>query len=212
MQREWYEEGWINLWRATTPDSIERSVLYDKFLKDNGGRIRGACARLVGRDSPDLDDIYGEAVIVVLRALDSFDPHLGVPFGVFAFRCIVNSVRDWFRKTKNRLQTIQIEILGERDLDSDQQGHEYSPEKLTQRQALKQVIWEAVASLPDRDRLIWQMHFRDGNTWSEIGERTKLPPSTASSRISSRPVRRWLVEFLMRRGYTAQDLWEEMDK
>lgn len=78
--------------------------------------------------SADLDDLRQEAVIAVLVAVSSFDPHHGAPFGAFVRKCIRCRLSDWrFHNASalslsrsSRTRKLYLAVIFNRPVDADE--------------------------------------------------------------------------------------------
>jgi len=121
--------------------------------------------RVVGHRE-DAEDLLQEAFLAAHQYLDSFDASR--PFGPWLMRIIANRGAN-LRRSRTRRQT-------EEEVD----GVSTAPSALdeSERAEMREILTRALATLPERQRLIVTLFDVDGMTSTEIGEMLELAPGT----------------------------------
>lgn len=117
--------------------------------------------------SVELDDLVGEACVGLLEAASRYDETSEVRFGVYAVRRIWGAMIDRHRRAHYRFET-----------------HEALPPSGVQASAMPDhdaridaarrtgVVAGVLAALPERERRVLVLHYRDELSLTEIGART----------------------------------------
>ena len=158
----------------------EREAARDRFgalvavLQRRGLRI----AYHYLRDAADADEAVQDAFIKVFLHIEQYREELS--FDVWFMRILVNSCLDRL-KSRNRQQRWLVSPAEDpHDARPVEQaaGHEPSSEhKMLARERWGQVL-DAVATLPDRQRLVFTLSHLDERTAAEISESTGMSPAT----------------------------------
>lgn len=177
---------------ATTPASLvaseikalvqagEREAARDRFgalvalLQRRGLRI----AYHYLRDTADADEAVQDAFVKVFLHIEQYREDLS--FDVWFMRILVNACLDRI-KSRNRQQRWLV--------SPSEESHEERPveqaagtEPSTEHQMLVRERWnevlKAVATLPDRQRLVFTLSHLDERTAAEISEATGMSPAT----------------------------------
>jgi RNA polymerase sigma-70 factor (ECF subfamily) len=130
------------------------------------------------RDAADADEAVQDAFVKVFLHIEQYREEL--PFDVWFMRILVNTCLDRL-KSRNRQQRW---IAGPSDDGHDarpvEQAADSDPSSehhLLARERWRQVI-EAVATLPDRQRLVFTLSHIDERTAAEISAATGMSPAT----------------------------------
>lgn len=94
------------------------------------------------------------------------------------FRKIIFSQCEHFYR-KKRLPTLPLEAFFE------MQSREQNPEEIIERDELKRLVWNAVKSLPEKERAVTVLFYINEYSMSEIGEFLDLPISAIKNRLFS---------------------------
>ena len=121
--------------------------------------------RVVGHRE-DAEDLLQEAFLAAHQYLDSFDASR--PFGPWLMRIIANRGAN-LRRSRTRRQT-----------EDEVDGVSTAPSALeeSERAEMREILTRALATLPERQRLIVTLFDVDGMTSTEIGEMLELAPGT----------------------------------
>jgi RNA polymerase sigma-70 factor, ECF subfamily len=135
--------------------------------------------RVIGREE-DARDVCQETFLRAFRALPGFKGE--AKFSSWVYRICLNLCRDWMRKQR-RAPTVQmpegvdpIEMASER-------GPVESIETLVERRELSGVVAEAMALLPEEQRMAIILKEYHGMTFQEIADLQGCPLSTVKTRL-----------------------------
>ena len=135
--------------------------------------------RVIGREE-DARDVCQETFLRAFRALPGFKGE--AKFSSWVYRIALNLCRDWMRKQR-RAPTVQmpegvdpIEMASER-------GPVESIETLVERRELSGVVAEAMALLPEDQRMAIILKEYHGMTFQEIADLQGCPLSTVKTRL-----------------------------
>jgi RNA polymerase sigma-70 factor (ECF subfamily) len=124
------------------------------------------------RDEHDADDAAQDGLVAAWRALERFDP--ARPFRPWLVRIVVNAARDLARRRAVR-QTEPV--------PPGTPASGASPEQDTQRALLRERLRRALATLPERQRLVVTLFDAEGFSHAEIAELVGAPEGTVRSEL-----------------------------
>lgn len=159
--------------RIAGGDAEALSVLYDET-----SRYVHSIALRILRDADEAEEITLDVYQQVWRLAASYDPA----------RCRVNSwlgmmtrsrALDRWRSMRARQRILVLDLPEKMDLESAGE----SPESGVVRNQEQARIRTALARLPDEQRMMIEMAFWEGQSHSEIAERTGVPLGTVKTRI-----------------------------
>ena len=130
------------------------------------------------RDAADADEAVQDAFVKVFLHIDQYREELS--FDVWFMRILVNACLDRLksRSRQQRWMTSPIEEAHEPRPLEQVVGREPSSEhQLLVRERWQRML-EAVAALPDRQRLVFTLSHLDERTAGEISESTGMSPAT----------------------------------
>lgn len=99
----------------------------ENFIKENTPFIVGCTSCALGRFADKSDDAYAEALCAFNGAIDSFNTERG-NFFPFAKTCMINSVRDYIRKTARHKNVIPFTSLERTDSEGETEVFEVCDE------------------------------------------------------------------------------------
>lgn len=146
------------------------------MLRRHQDRIYAICRRLAGNDADALDATQ-EALIAVVRGLPRFDHRSA--FSTWTYRVATNACLDELRRRSRRpLTGLEPELveLGAARRDS-------SP-GLADTVVDRQLLDDALTSLPEEFRAAVVLRDQLGLDYAEIAQVLDIPPGTVRSRIS----------------------------
>jgi RNA polymerase sigma-70 factor, ECF subfamily len=130
------------------------------------------------RDAADADEVVQDAFVKVFLHIEQYREEL--PFDVWFMRILVNACLDRL-KSRSRHQR-WITGPAEDALDARPVEQAAGSEPSTEHQLLARERWEqvvkAVASLPDRQKLVFTLSHIDERTANEISAATGMSPAT----------------------------------
>ena len=158
----------------------EREAARDRFgslvalLQRRGLRI----AYHYLRDAADADEAVQDAFVKVFLHIEQYREELS--FDVWFMRILVNACLDRL-KSRNRQQrwiaTPLEDAHDERPVEQAAGSAPSTEHELLARERWQQVL-DAVAKLPDRQRLVFTLSHLDERTAAEISEATGMSPAT----------------------------------
>jgi len=126
------------------------------------------------------DDGLADAMIGLLLADRDYRPDGGASFQTFATYRIRGAVIDGFRRRYGRSTRIDLVSLEEDEIDLEGPDNTFDNLLIW---AERQELAEAIATLPDRDRLILTLYFYEGMRLWEIGEVLGLTEGRISQKM-----------------------------
>jgi RNA polymerase sigma-70 factor (ECF subfamily) len=121
------------------------------------------------RDPADADEAVQDAFIKVFLHIEQYREEL--PFDVWFMRILVNACLDRLKSRTRQQRWIASPAEDNHEARPVEQAS--APEPSTEGQVVK-----AVATLPDRQRLVFTMSHIDERTAAEISEATGMSPAT----------------------------------
>jgi RNA polymerase sigma-70 factor (ECF subfamily) len=142
--------------------------------------IYGLCLRLLGNPQA-AEDTTQDAFISAYRRLDSFR---GGSFRSWLFRIAANASYDELRWRSSRPHVSIDEPQGPGDRAFDIADKAASPDQRAEQSELRQAITDALAQLPDEQRLAVVLCDAQGLDYAEIAEVMQCSLGTVKSRIA----------------------------
>jgi RNA polymerase sigma-70 factor (ECF subfamily) len=142
--------------------------------------IYGLCLRLLGNPQA-AEDTTQDAFISAYRRLDSFR---GGSFRSWLFRIAANASYDELRWRRSRPHVSLDEPQGPSDRTFDIADKAASPDQRAEQSELRQAITDALAQLPDEQRLAVVLCDAQGLDYAEIAEVMECSLGTVKSRIA----------------------------
>lgn len=141
--------------------------------------------RLVGGRFPaDIEDITQDIFLKIYRALPRFDPDRGVKFSTWIYTFVKNHCFDVLKK--RRLQTVYLDS-GRSEDDSgpkhDLEGPGREPGDEVEQSEVSKRIQEAVAKLPEDQRIVFVLREYQGLDYREISHVAGCNEGTVKSRL-----------------------------
>lgn len=137
--------------------------------------LRLALAMMGNAD--DAKDALQMAFIKTYETLPRFD--LRRPFGPWFFQILRNQCRDMLRSRKSKFN---VEALDER-LEERPADAERGPERVRQRNAAKELLWQALEKIGPEHREILVLKELQGFRYAEIAQILDIPEGTVASRL-----------------------------
>lgn len=148
----------------------------DRLLRRHQDRLWAICRRLTGNDA-DAADALQEAMVLVVRRLETFDGHSR--FTTWAHRVTTNACLDELRRRGRRPRP------GLPDDDPDLPGEAPDPSTPMEATVTDRLgLDDALAALPEEFRVPLVLRDVVGHDYAEISAILDLPPGTVRSRIS----------------------------
>jgi RNA polymerase sigma-70 factor, ECF subfamily len=133
-------------------------------------RIAASVAR-----GPEVEDLAQEAIIRAYCALKSYRGN--APFGAWLCRIALNAAHDHLRSAWKRrvILTDTLPAGGATELES--------PEGAAERRELQRRVRQAVANLPEKQRIPIWLHYFEGYPLAEVARLDRTPEATVRSRL-----------------------------
>ena len=157
----------------------------------------------------DEDDLRSEALLALLKSVDTYNPNKKVPFEIYAYRNMRNAIVDFLRKQGyfSRAQYDRYKEIEERYMKGDateaemealegvaelslesylMRVYEEIPsrsnieEELTRNELIKTIAEAIRKELDDKERLIVTLRYYEGLAFKEIAHVLDISPSRVS--------------------------------
>lgn len=170
-------------------DLVERAKAGDRpafgqLVEVYQDRIYGYVSRMLG-DPDEAEDVAQETFVRAYRSLPQFRG--AASFHTWLYRIASNLAIDVARR--NRRQNTGNFSLDE-PLESEEGDYEReiadeggSPEQLTQRREMQELVRQAVAELPEKLRAVVVLYELQGESYEDIAEILGCPLGTVKSRL-----------------------------
>jgi RNA polymerase sigma factor (sigma-70 family) len=154
---------------------------YDKLMKKYYQLIYNLIYRMIFKKE-DVEDLTQEAFIKAFNSLDKFDRQFA--FSTWLFKIATNNCIDYLRKKK--LSTFSID----KDIESDEDefkfeipDHETKPDREIMESQRKELIDQAIESLPEKYRKVIILRHKHDMDYEEIAKELNLPLGTVKAHI-----------------------------
>lgn len=169
----------ILLERSKAGDIAAFEMLIEAYQK----KIFNLAFRMIG-NYDDAGDLAQEAMIRIFKSISNFKEQSSL--STWIYRITTNVCLDEIRKKKNRkVLSLDEEIHAE---DGDMQRQIMSddplPDELMEKEELRQIISNAIESLPEDQRLVITLRDIQGLSYDEIAKVLDCPAGTVKSRIN----------------------------
>ncbi len=139
---------------------------FDALVLHYMDRAYAVALRLM-RQREDAEDLVQDAFIQALQTLDRFEP--GRPFGPWFFRILVNRGFNLRRSRKVRAtEEMPVDLPAAQD----------SPARQLERGELRDRLCDAIAALPERERMVVELFELEGFDSGAIAEILDMPRGT----------------------------------
>ncbi|MBE6878415.1 MAG: sigma-70 family RNA polymerase sigma factor [Ruminococcaceae bacterium] len=113
-----------------------------------------------------VEDLTSIGSLGLIKAVNSFKPSKNIKFATYASRCVENEILMFLRKQSNKNIDISIDDALSVDSDGNELNlidilytDEYEVSKDIEKESEKQILWQSIYSLSDRERNIILMRF-----------------------------------------------------
>jgi RNA polymerase sigma-70 factor, ECF subfamily len=142
-------------------------------------KIQGTIYRILGTEE-DARDLCQEAFLKAFRALKGFKGE--ARFSSWLYQIAVNLCRDRMRRRRGRT-FVSLEALGDESGPSRAASPDPGPMELLQRGALRSLVQDAIAMLPEDQREVIVLKEYEELTFLEIAQVLDVPLSTVKTRL-----------------------------
>ena len=156
---------------------------FDKLVRGYERTIYNTAYRLSG-SYDDASDIAQEAFVRAWNNLKSFRGDSA--FSTWMHRIVTNVFLDDRKKKRSRPTRSLDEVM---DLDESSVTRQFedpspSPQYLLEGEERRHILEQAIAKLPDAQRVMVVLYHAQGMAYEEIAEITHLPMGTVKSRLN----------------------------
>tara|TARA_B100000676_G_C17846429_1_gene715728 strand:+ start:119 stop:643 length:525 start_codon:yes stop_codon:yes gene_type:complete len=138
---------------------------YDTLVRKHLSNTIGFFYNITG-DKMVSEDLAQDVFFKLYRNLKKF--RFEASFSTYLYRINLNTANSWLKrnKWKNLLHLDQVPDKGERDIEIEQEW-------------TKKELWNAIAKLPNKQRMIMIMRITKNLTYKEIADLTGMSEGTA---------------------------------
>lgn len=156
---------------ATTGDTSAQARLFEHF----SGPVYRLCLGLLG-DVEDAEEVLQDSFVYAFRNLDRYDP---AQAGFQTWLFVIATSRARNKRRRKWLAQVPLAAVGEvRNSDSSR-----PVEASLAARGVRRELWQALQTLPDRQREALVLRFFGGMPYKEIGDLLHCKPKTAESRV-----------------------------
>ena len=153
------------------------------------GKALALAASMSGGDRSEAEDLAQEAFLKVFRGLKGFQGRSS--FHTWFHRVVVNTCLDGLRRRRRREKLLSLWPLHHKEEgpsleevpESSDQGRDHNPLLSLRSKEFARQVREALAGLPEKQRLTFQLKVIQGLTIREIAEITGLAEGTVKSHL-----------------------------
>jgi len=157
-------------------DENAQSLFYREYRK----RLYPVCIHFLGSWDPEAEDVIQRTFLVAFEKLDSFEGRSSL-YTWMAHIC-VNHCYERLRQRRKHLSTLEgdLDLL----LAPRAEAVQAKAEESTRKERLLAALRKQMARLAEPCRTLLGLRDVDGQSYTEIGKRLKLPLGTVMSRLS----------------------------
>ncbi len=154
---------------------------YDRLMKKYYKLVSNLINRMI-YNKDDVEDLAQEAFIKAFNSLDKFDHQFA--FSTWLYKIASNNCIDYLRKKKLSTISIDKEIDSEdEDLRFEIPDNEYKPDREILDREKRQILLDAVKSLPEKYKTVIMLRHHEEMEYEEIAEKLNLPLGTVKAHI-----------------------------
>ncbi|MBQ9845443.1 MAG: sigma-70 family RNA polymerase sigma factor [Oscillospiraceae bacterium] len=138
-----------------------------------------------------VEDLTSIGSLGLIKAVNSFKPSKNIKFATYASRCVENEILMFLRKHSNRNTDISIDDALSVDSDGNELNlidilytDEYEVSRDMEKESERQILWQSIHSLSERERQIILMRFGLGGcaekTQKEVADEIGISQSYIS--------------------------------
>jgi len=134
------------------------------------------------RDQAEALDVTQEAFIKAYRAIPKFRGDSA--FYTWLYRIAINTAKNHIVAMKRRPMEYDLDLQESGGYESHAQLHDFdSPERIAQREELREALQASIESLPEELRIAIVLREIEGMSYEEIATAMNCPVGTVRSRI-----------------------------
>lgn len=154
---------------------------YDRLMKKYYKLVANLINRMI-YNKDDVEDLAQEAFIKAFNSLDKFDHQFA--FSTWLYKIASNNCIDYLRKKKLSTVSLDKEIDSEdEDLRYEIPDNDYKPDREIIDREKKQILLDAVNSLPEKYKTVIMLRHHEEMEYEEIAEKLNLPLGTVKAHI-----------------------------
>ncbi|MEM8762661.1 MAG: RNA polymerase sigma factor [Bacteroidota bacterium] len=191
------DKEFLNDLKALKHDAFKR------LLDEYQGLVFNTCLSFVP-NAEDAEDVAQEVFVEVYRSISKFQG--GSKLSTWLYRIAVNKSLEFIRK-KNTKKRFGFKISlssGGTPLDKTSYFTEFDhPGVLLEQKEQKALIFKAINTLPEAQRIVFTLHHIDGLPYSDISEITERSKSSVESLLfrARKRVKEQLTIFFKKEGW-----------
>lgn len=134
------------------------------------------------------EDIFQEGCIGLIKAADSYNDDKGT-FPVYAYTCILNTIRAYFRRNRKHEGLLSLDFMVENDDDESVSFIDSIPDEYFENNFTKVERDMFIDTLSDKERTIVNLR-KIGMTYQEIGNEIGVPKQSVD-KVLSKVAAKW---------------------
>lgn len=156
---------------------------FDTLVRAYEKRVYNFAYRMCGHYD-EANDISSDAFLRVFQAIHLFRGNSN--FSTWLFRIVINVYLDRRKRTLNKQHLSLQEYIEMEESSLVRQIEDTGPlpDKLVEERERRDLLQEAIASLPDYQRAMIVLYHTEGKSYEEIAEVLALPIGTVKSRLN----------------------------
>ncbi len=156
---------------------------FDALVRAYEKRVYNFAYRMCGHYD-EANDISSEAFVRVFQSIHLFRGNAN--FSTWLFRIVINVYLDRRKRTLNKqhLSLQEYIEMEESSLVRQIEDPGPTPGQIVEGQERRDMLQEAIASLPDYQRAMIVLYHTEGKAYEEIAEMLSLPIGTVKSRLN----------------------------
>lgn len=160
-----------------------RGWALDELVARHAPRVYGLALRLSG-SAEDAEDIAQEAFVKVLASIGKFRGQSS--FNTWLYRVVTNACLDELKRRKRRPSSFSDLLDGDESTEPDwpMSDPDQDPAAVVETRARQAVVQQAIASLPEPQRVLVVLADIEGLSYEEIAQITSATLGTVKSRLN----------------------------
>lgn len=155
------------------PDALRQ------IYQQHGGRIYRLAFSHTG-SKPDAEDIMQETFMKAFKNIRTFKFHISPSFSSWLNTICLNCTIDHLRSQRRKYRNAHVPLY---ELSRELHSHNPSPEDTAQREQAADRIRQALAILPAKQRLIFEMRYHQHMDIKDIAESLQCSQSNVKTHI-----------------------------
>jgi len=167
-------------------DLIDRALggdqsAYERLMKKYYKLVSNLIYKMI-YNKDDVEDLAQEAFIKAFNSLSKFDKQFA--FSTWLYKIASNNCIDYIRKRKLNTISIDKEIeTSDDDFKFEIPDNDYKPDREIIESERKQVLENAINSLPEKYKTVIMLRHTEDMEYEEIAQKLNLPLGTVKAHI-----------------------------